>query len=91
MNLWGFLPEMFAPMKDSCADFLRSIEQGNIKAEYALPTMIDRMIGKQKLTVSVLSTDAVWFGVTYQEDRASVAEELRALHEKQEDPEKLFG
>lgn len=91
MNLWGFLPEIFSPMKASFEAFLRSIEQGNIKAEYALPTMVDRMIAEKELTVSVLSTDAVWFGVTYQEDRASVAEELRALHEKQEYPEKLFG
>ena len=91
MNLWGFLPEIFAPMKESFEVFLRGIEQGNIKAEYALPTMIDRMIGSDTLKVSVLSTDAVWFGVTYQEDRASVAEELRLLHESGEYPEKLFG
>lgn len=91
MNLWGFLPEIFGAMKESFDAFLRSIETGNLKAEYALPTMVDRMIAQQTLSVGVLSTDAVWFGVTYQEDRAGVAEELRKLHEKGDYPEALFG
>ena len=91
MNMWGFRPEIFGEMKESFHDFLRKIEEGNIKAEYALPTMVDRMIGSKELAVSVLSTDAIWFGVTYQEDRASVAEELLKLHESGQYPEKLFG
>lgn len=91
MNMWGFSPDIFDPMKQSFDAFLRGIEEGNVKAEYALPTMVDQMIRSQALTVSVLSTDAVWFGVTYREDRESVAEELRLLHEKKEYPERLFG
>lgn len=91
MNMWGFRSEIFGAMKDSFHDFLRKIEEGNIKAEYALPTMVDRMIGDKTLSVSVLSTDAIWFGVTYQEDRASVAAELLKLHESGQYPEKLFG
>ena len=33
------------------------------------------------LKVEVLSTKAVWFGVTYKEDKEYVAGELRKLHE----------
>ena len=33
------------------------------------------------LKVEVLSTHAVWFGVTYQEDKPLVQEALRKLHE----------
>jgi hypothetical protein len=33
------------------------------------------------LQVEVLSTKAVWFGVTYKEDKAYVAGELKKLHE----------
>jgi hypothetical protein len=39
--------------------------------------------------VDVLDTDAVWFGVTYQEDRPLVQQALRALHEQGVYPEKL--
>jgi hypothetical protein len=31
--------------------------------------------------VEVLSTDAVWFGVTYKEDKEYVAAELQKLHD----------
>ena len=91
MNMWGFRPEIFADMKEYFHAFLRSIEQGNIKAEYALPTMVDKMISAGELRVEVLSTDAVWFGVTYKEDRESVASELCSMHESGEYPERLFG
>jgi hypothetical protein len=32
----------------------------------------------------------VWFGVTYKEDKALVADELRKMHESGKYPEKLF-
>ncbi len=90
MNMWGFLPEIFEGMKQSFEAFLHGIEEGNIKAEYALPTMVDQMIKAKKLRVSVLSTDAVWFGVTYQEDKMGVAAELKKMHDTGIYPEKLF-
>ena len=39
------------------------------------------MMRRDGLKVEVLSTTAVWFGVTYKEDKAYVAGELRKLHE----------
>ena len=38
----------------------------------------------------MLSTDAVWFGVTYQEDKPYVQGELKKMHESGIYPEKLF-
>ena len=90
MNMWGFRPEIFEGMESSFHRFLRGIAPEEIKAEYALPTMVDQMINTGELTVDVLSTTSVWFGVTYQEDRASVAAELVALHENGAYPERLF-
>ena len=66
------------------------LPEGELKAECALPTMVDAMIKSGALDVSVLSTDSVWFGVTYKEDKAYVAEELRKKHKSGEYPEKLF-
>ena len=91
MNMWGFLPEIFESMEKDFHRFLRNIQEGNIKAEYALPTMVDGMIKEGSLRISVLTTDAVWFGVTYREDRASVAEELWKMHEGGMYPECLFA
>ncbi len=89
MNMWGFGAELFDAMKADFDAFLRAIPEGELKAEYALPTMVDKMISSGALTVDVLSTDAVWFGVTYREDRAYVASELAKMHENGSYPERL--
>ena len=90
MNLWGFLPEMMDALRLSFEEFLKGIEDGDLKAEYALPTAVDRALTSGKLRVRVLTTDCVWFGVTYREDRESVAAELARLHEKGIYPQTLF-
>lgn len=42
---------------------------------------VDELMHKGELTVPMLTTDAVWFGVTYKEDKPFVQAELRKLHE----------
>lgn len=90
MNMWGFMPDIFENMEKDFNAFLKAIPEGEIKAEYALPTMIDKMISGDTLSVHVLSTDAVWFGVTYIEDKPTVAAALSEKHENGEYPERLF-
>jgi len=90
MNMWGFYPDIFGKMETEFEKFLRAVPEGEIKAEYALPTMVDTMITDGNLRVFVLSTTAVWFGVTYIEDKPTVALELRKKHDSGEYPEKLF-
>lgn len=90
MNMWGFTPSIFNDMEKLFNRFLGSLSAEDIRSEYALPTMIDGMIGNESLTVYALSTSAVWFGVTYAEDKATVASELLKKHESGEYPEKLF-
>ena len=90
MNMWGFTPEIFAGLEESFNAFLKNIPDGEIKAEYALPTFIDKAITEKNHKVSVLSTSAVWFGVTYIEDRATVAAALIEKRDNGEYPERLF-
>jgi hypothetical protein len=59
------------------------------KGEYVLPTLVDDMMHEDGMVVDVLHTGAVWFGMTYREDRAYVAGELKKLHEAGVYPEKL--
>ena len=89
MNMWGFGADVFEEMEREFHAFLRNIKEGDIKAEYALPTMIDDLIKGGKLKIDVLTTDSVWFGVTYREDKAYVTEELKKLHENGTYPSKL--
>ena len=90
MNLWGFMPSIFEAMEDSFNEFLRSADPDDIKTEYALPTMIDRLISKDDLRVKVFSTNSRWFGVTYIEDKPTVASSLKEKHDSGEYPQRLF-
>ena len=82
MNLWGFQPTIFGEMEQYFHTFLRNIQPGDLKAECLLPTMVGDMMAAEQLQVKVLSSADRWFGMTYQEDRAAVTEELRLLHAK---------
>ena len=90
MNMWGFTPAVFNDLEKAFCEFLCGIENGDLKAEYALPAFVDKMIGANALRVKVLSTSAVWFGVTYKEDKATVAKALLEKRDSGEYPEKLF-
>ena len=89
MNFWGFQPAMFDTMQAYFQDFLRAADPADLKAECLLPVMVDRLLKSGRISVDVLETEAVWFGVTYQEDRPMVQQALKALHEQGVYPERL--
>ena len=91
MNFWGFTPWIFEEMEAYFHTFLRELAPEEQKAECLLPVLVDRLITAGQLDVAVLHTDAVWFGVTYQEDRPVVEQALKALHENGTYPPSLKG
>ncbi len=80
MNLWGFAPSFFTSARKYLTDFLASNEGDPLKKECLLPALVDHMMHTEGLEVEVLSTKAVWFGVTYKEDKEIVSAKLRELH-----------
>ncbi|HIY05766.1 MAG TPA: hypothetical protein H9844_01610 [Candidatus Evtepia faecigallinarum] len=91
MNFWGFTPWIFGEMEAYFHQFLRDLTPDQLKAECLLPVLVDRLITAGQLDVAVLHTDAVWFGVTYQEDRPVVARALARLHDSGVYPPSLKG
>ena len=81
MNLWGFAPSFFDAGMKYLNDFLQDNSGDPLKKECLLPALVDSLMHTAGLQVEVLSTKAVWFGVTYKEDKEYVAGELRKLHE----------
>ena len=82
MNFWGLTPWFFEAAERDLVAFLQSEEGDPLKKECVLPVEIDKLMHSDDLTVEVLHTNAVWFGVTYLEDKAYVSGELRKLHEQ---------
>ncbi|HJB16345.1 MAG TPA: nucleotidyltransferase [Candidatus Blautia excrementipullorum] len=90
MNMWGLTPEFLEILEKGFAEFLGELGPDDIKKEYLLPEIIDRMIKEETAKVDVLETKDTWFGVTYQEDKASVAEAFANLVKEGVYPENLY-
>ena len=80
MNMWALTPDFLEELAEGFPRFLATVPEGDRKAEYLLPGVIDSMIREGKATVRVLPTRDRWFGVTYREDKEAVVEAFRALY-----------
>ena len=65
MNMWGLKPDFFDILEKGFAEFVASQEDGNLKGEYLLPTIIGDLLKEGKVDVKVLKSHDKWFGVTY--------------------------
>ncbi len=91
MNVWGFTPDYFEYSESFFKEFLADPEnQKNLKAEFFIPLMVNKLINEGTATVKVLDTTSKWFGVTYSADRPSVVEKIQNLVDTGVYPNKLF-
>lgn len=79
MNLWGLSPAFLKELEEGFSEFLGGVKDGDIKTEFLLPKIIDKLTNSGKAKVKVLETKDKWFGVTYKEDKPAVAESIRNL------------
>ena len=91
MNMWGFTPDYFDYSESYFKEFLsnpKNIE--NLKAEFFIPLMVNKLINDGTSTVKVLDTTSKWFGVTYAADRQDTVDRIQKLIDDGVYPEKLF-
>ena len=62
----------------------------NLKSEFFIPLLVDKLIKDKTATVEVLDTTSKWFGVTYPEDRPDTVAKIEKLIKDGVYPEKLF-
>jgi len=89
MNFWGFHPSLFQNIENQFIEFLKD----NIhlpKSEFYIPFIVFEMILKNQAIVDVLQADSPWFGVTYQDDKPFVIDQIQKLTEKGVYPSKLW-
>ena len=91
MNMWGFDGEFPELLESGFQRFLASGGEKDLKSEFLLPIFIDELIRDGKAKVTVLPTDATWFGVTYQEDKEAVIESFAQLVRDGEYNEDLYA
>ena len=80
MNMFAFTTKIFDYLEEQFIEFLNE----NIDSEtneFLIPTCVFELIKEGKMEVDVLETDARWLGITYREDKESVVNEIKKLHE----------
>ena len=90
MNMFGLPAAFIKELEKGFPKFLSNVPEGDLKAEYLLPMIIDQCIREKKASVRVLDTPDKWFGVTYKEDKPAVVAAIRKLIDEGVYPEKLF-
>ena len=91
MNMWGFTPDYFQYSEAYFKEFLsdpKNLE--NLKAEFFIPLMVNKLINDGTATVEVLDTTSKWFGVTYAADRDATVARIKQLVDEGVYPNKLF-
>ncbi len=90
MNIWGFIPEIFAELRNRFQVFLED-RGGELESEFLVPEVVQALILEGKATVEVLPHNGHCYGITYPEDRRQVAELLVDLTASGEYPQRLWG
>lgn len=89
MNFWGFTPDFFDHLKQQFIEFIKA-NNGNLKSEFYIPTVVDQLIKSNLKKVKVLSNSGQWFGITYKEDKPLVISKLNELIAKGHYPSNLW-
>jgi len=90
MNMFGLPVAFLDELERGFSEFLANVKEGDLKAEYLLPTIVDQCIRTDKAKVRLLETQDKWFGVTYKEDKPAVVAAIQKLIADGVYPEKLF-
>ena len=89
MNLFCFNKDLMDQLGSRFPKWLK--ENGNeLKSEFLIPTVVDELVHEGKASLKLLSTESVWFGVTYKEDKPGVVRALKELVQKGEYKEGLY-
>lgn len=79
MNMWGFSSLIFKYLESEFIEFLKNLDKDDIKSEFLIPEIVDKLIHENKVSVKLLSTNDKWFGVTYISDKDYVIESMKSL------------
>ena len=82
MNLFAFNSKFTDFLEGYFYKFLDKNKDDLSTCEYFLPSVVTTLIAENKVSVDVINTDAVWFGMTYKEDKELVKSKINGEKEK---------
>jgi hypothetical protein len=90
MNLWGFTPEIFKPLREHFVRFL-DVHNDDPNAECFLPNTVNSMIQESQVRVKVLPSREDWFGLTDRGDHPRAVAHIRRMIDDGHYPKRLWA
>ena len=85
MNIWGLTPEVFPVLEQQFSRFLT--EHGeDPDAEFLISSALNEQIAADNARLRVIPTRDQWLGMTFQNDRENVRQQLARLVEQGQYP-----
>jgi len=78
MNMFGFMPLIFSYLESEIVKFLLYNKEDLRTCEFLIPEVVEKGIKENIFAMEVLKTDAIWYGITYKEDKSRV---VKAINE----------
>ncbi len=91
MNMLGFTPKIFDYLEKELIEFLNNPNTNLEKDEFLIPEVLQTSITEDNKQVRVLNTNAVWYGVTYKEDKDYVVKGIQNLIDNGTYPNNLWN
>lgn len=80
MNFWGFMPNIIGKLQKIFEnEIAEGIKNNPLKYEALLPNHIGKLVDAKECAVKVLTSDDLWFGVTYREDKPVVVNKIQSF------------
>ena len=90
MNMLLFTPKIFDYLEEKLTKFLEINKNDLSKCEFLIPDVVKDAIKEGRVEVDLLSTNAIWHGVTYKEDKEEVVKAIDELIKEKVYPNKLW-
>lgn len=90
MNMLLFTPKIFDYLEEKLTKFLETNKNDLSKCEFLIPDVVKDAIKEDMVEVDLLSTNAIWHGVTYKEDKEEVVKAIDELIKEKVYPNKLW-
>ena len=90
MNMLLFTPKIFDYLEEKLIKFLEANKNDLSKCEFLIPDVVKDAIKEDRVEVDLLSTNAIWHGVTYKEDKEEVVKAIDELIKEKVYPNKLW-
>jgi UTP-glucose-1-phosphate uridylyltransferase len=90
MNMFAFKPSVFDKFEKYFREFIVN-NYDDLKSEFYIPTAIDEMIHNNEAKVKILESNALWFGLTYADDKPIARNKMKQLIDKGLYPSNLWS